>query len=322
MVNLGCVLNNQLMRRTPLIAVALILTSFFVPPASAATKSAKIISAFDSYLIQIDLDHKKALADSEKRFQPVIIAAQKQAEEAFIQLKNSNKAVVLKLGNNRGYWGQFECPEKRPNCIGIDKGPEFQVGELISFKEITLKDVDQLYVNQLIIQDGLVELVSANAYKTASESFRKAMSEFSVASLQLAQAKASANSQHAENEMITEAIRVAKLSAKRADKTPANYDKSFVASYVFEFNRMSLNKYASTPFSQINSLKALDDVIEITKLSKQADQIASRYSFASAVKFNKICGSTFTSEPEFKADFRKISELYKKATSVTLSLRI
>jgi hypothetical protein len=320
-VNLGWVMNNQLMRKISLIVLVLVLSTLSTTSAPAALKSTKIIAVLDAHLAQVNSDHKKALSEADKTYQPMIFASQKQAEDAFTRLKSLNKATVVKIGNNRGYWGQFECPEKRPNCIGVDKGPEFQIGDSISFKEITLKDVDQLYVNQLIIQDGLVEMVNASGYNSAADSFRKAMSDLSLATLQLAQAKASANTQHADGLSITESIKIAKIAARRADKNPASYEKSFVTSYVFESNREGLRRYASTPFSQINSLKALDDVIEITKLSKQADQIAARYSLTSAAKFNKICGSTFTGEPEFKADFRKIAELFKKATNTNLSLK-
>lgn len=304
-----------------MICLVTTLTCLSITTGFSASKSTKIISVLDAHLSQVDSDHKNALGEADKKYQPIISNSQRLAQEAFNQLKNSNKVKVIKLGNNRSYWGQFECPESRLNCIGVDKGPEFQVGEIIAFKDDALKDVNQLYVNQLIIKEGLVELLNGNSYSIAAESFRKATEEYSLASSQLAEAKAFANRLHADGLMIEDAVRIAKISAKRADKNPASYEKSFLTSYIFEINRAGLSKYASTPFSQINSLKALDEVIAITKLSKQADQLATRYSTLAAEKLNKICGSTFTGEPEFKTEFRKIAELYKKATNKTLSLK-
>lgn len=309
------------MRRFSLICLVIMLAGLSITTGTSASKSTKIISVLNAHLAQIDSDYKNALEQADKKYQPIISESQRLAQEAFIQLKNSSKVKVIKLGSNRNYWGQFECSETRPNCIGVDKGPEFQVGEIISFKENSLNDVDQLNVNQLIIKEGLVELLNANSYNMSAESFRKAIGEYSLATSQLAQAKASANRLHADGLMIEDAIRIAKISAKRADKSPASYEKSFLTSYIFETNRDGLRKYASTPFAEINSLKALDEVIEITKLSKQADQVAAQYSSVAAAKLNRICGTTFTQEPEFKANFQKIAKLYKKATKVTLSIK-
>lgn len=298
------------------------MTCFFVPASHGASKSTKLISTFDTYVKNINLNLKVQLQEAELKYSPLIVDAEKNAQESFNRLKNSNRATVTKLGNNRSYWGQFECPIERPNCIGADKGPEFKVGEVISFKESTLKDLDQLYVNELIIQDGLVQMFDLAAYKSASESFRNAMLNLSSATVGLAKARASANSSHAESMLISEAIKYAKIAAKRAEKNPGSFEKSFVTSFVFDFNRTELNKYASTPFSEIKNFKALNEVFEVTKLSKQAELISARYRLVDASKLNKICGTEFTNEPRFKSDFKKIAELYKLATNISISLKM
>jgi hypothetical protein len=315
-------MNNECMRRNLVIGLVVAFTIVSFSPSAASAKSTKLIAEFQKYLDSAQSNYSQAIRDAEEEFQPLMTSAQQRVQTAVLSLKSANKVKVLKLGTNRSYWGQFDCPANRINCIGVDKGPEFQVGEIINIKENVLQDGDQLYVMQLILADGLVELQSPTTYLSAVDLFRTASNDFARASNGLIDAKISASSVRLESLEYSEAIRVAKLAAKRADKSPATFDRAFSNAFIFEYNRVQLDKYASTPFLDINSLKALNNLVTLTKLSAQADQVSSSYTFSSANRLNKLCGDTFTSEPNFKSDFAMIAKIYKKATRISLSPRI
>jgi len=305
---------------TTILFFVLMLSS--MSSAGAAAKSDKLIAEFNRFISTTQSVYDAKINEAESKYQPLIQQAQGRIQTAVADLKSANKVKVLKLGTNRNYWGQFDCPTSRPLCIGVDKGPEFQVGEIIVIKDIVLSDLDQLYVMQLVLADGLVELLNPSTYLKAVESFRMANRDLISVSNNLRSAKLAANETRLANLEYSDAIRIAKSAAKRADKTPNDFNRAFSNAFIFEYNRIELNKYASTPFSQIDSVKALNNIIEISKLSSQADVIARSYKFSSANKLNKICGNVFTGEPDFKTDFSFISAMFKSVMKSSLSAKI
>jgi hypothetical protein len=315
-------MNNLSMIKKLTLVLVFVLAISPTSSAIASPKSDKLIAEFNRFISVTQSDYEAKVSEAESKYQPLIRQAQGKIQAAISDLRSANKVKVLKLGTNRSYWGQFDCPVSRPLCIGVDKGPEFQVGETIVMKDIVLSDLDQLYVMELILKDGLVELLNPTTYLRAVENFRSAYRDLATATNDLDSAKFRATDARLTNLEYADAIRIAKLAAKRADKTPKDFNRAFSNAFIFEYNRIELNKYASTPFSQINSVKALNNVIEISKLSSQADAVASSYSFNGANKLNKLCGNVFTSEPDFKSDFSFISGLFRTVLKSSMPTKI
>ncbi len=291
-----------------------------VAPAQAATKSDLLLQALSKFNSSAKENYTKSAELSAAKYQPKIASSELRIKNAVAALKNANQITVIKLGTNRGYWGQFNCPQNRTDCIAVDKGPEFKVGEVTTIKNEVLENLDQLYVMELILKDGLIELKQPNIYLNAVSEFRDANTQMK-ADMQLFEDEVSTARQSlllAQDK--SEAIRVGKLAAKRAQKSN-DFNEAFVTAFVFEYNRVGLDKYASIPFSDINSIKALNNTIELSKLSRQADQISASYSFSAARNFNRICSNLFTSEPDFKQDFKFVAEIFKKTFKKSISLK-
>jgi len=297
------------------------LFSASVAPIQAVTKSDTLINAFKSYSLNASKDYQTRLQIASATFAPRVGAAQLRIENAITKLKNANQVTVLKLGNNRSYWGQFNCPLSRTDCIGVDKGPEFKVGEVTTIKNEVLTNLDQLYVMELILKDGLIELKQPEVYLSGVAEFRSSDNQLRTEQQTWDDTASKAKEIWLDSQDNLEAIRIAKLSAKRAGKSFGDFKKAFVAAFVFESNRVGLDKYASMPLSEINSLKALNNTIELTRLSSQADRIGASYTLNAALSFNRICSDLFTSEPSFKQDFKFVSQIYQKTFRTSLSLK-
>ena len=314
-------MNNQFMAKRVFIVLVSIFLIIPAGSAHAITNSQKLISALQMYLDETESNYTKDIAAAGTQFQPLIESSAKKMQDAYSQLKSASKVKIIKIGTNRSYWGQLECPELRPNCIGVDKGPEFQIGELSSFKDSTLKDIDQLNVNQLMIQDGLIELISSSTYLTGAQNFKKAFSEWTLATQQYVLAKSQAEVRRADRLAFENAVDIAIKSAKRAGKSPKVFENAFNVSVIFEINRSQLDKYASTPFSQIKSVKALNNVIQLTRLSAQADQISNSYNLQKAIAFNKVCGSALIGDSDVRATLNFIADIYRQTLNKKITFK-
>jgi hypothetical protein len=249
-------------------------------------------------------------------YQPQITSTENKIKEAKSKFLTSNQVRVLKLGDNRNYWGNFDCPATRPACIDIDKGPKFQVGEITTIKSLIADKSEYLEEMEIIFGLGLVEILNPSTYQEASKTIRTENS--SLISLK-EQYKSAQNSISYKRDTGLE-VEIALVAAERASKSPSNYDKAFVAALKFEQNRMKLNQLASTPWRYLQNYKALSSAIRVTRLSDQADVVAENYSYSRALAINASCGNAFTGDLVFKNTFKSISAIYKQATKVTLKL--
>lgn len=97
-----------------------------------------------------------------------------------------------------------------------------------------------------------------------------------------------------------ESLKFGLKAAKRAAKQSGNLKTSFVTALKFAYNVNALDELASAPIAYTSSLKSLRNIVEVTKLSEEADLVDLRYSQTGAIKINKICGDTFIKERKFK----------------------
>lgn len=100
------------------------------------------------------------------------------------------------------------------------------------------------------------------------------------------------------------------LAAKRASKNPATFDTAFATALSFEYNRTSLQKIISAPWT--GSLKAptINTLAKVKLLAKSFDSIAKSYSLSSASKLNSLAGASFTNRAEFKTKLGDAKALY------------
>jgi hypothetical protein len=299
------------------------------PNAFPATKQANLISTFQKYLSDGKYAFEAAKLEAENKYLPQISKSEQTIQSLKSQILNSSEVKIVKFSLTSNYRGYLSCPVLRLDCIGIDKAAQFQVGEITSIKPEVFANAGLLevmptilsYLNELdsIFKSGEIQLSNKSNYDQAVQSFRVEYQNLSSLSNQYSDAISRAKSSLLEIDSRDFAIRAALKAAKRASNSPQIYDKAFVAAFKFEYNRYSLDKYASQPWSTINSFKALDSAIKVTKLSEKADLIDMNYNFASADQFNKSIGNIFTGEADYRSDFGFISKLYKSATNVKLS---
>jgi len=105
------------------------------------------------------------------------------------------------------------------------------------------------------------------------------------------------------------------LAAQRASKDGAAFDKSFGVAFQFEYNRKQLSNLADTPWEGLYTFKAIDTLFKVTKLSIQADAIASSYSTKVAQAFNNSLGNVFTNDADFRASLKLAVAIYTKGPS-------
>ena len=89
-------------------------------------------------------------------------------------------------------------------------------------------------------------------------------------------------------------------AAKRAAKQGGNLKAAFTTALQFAYNVKGLDELASSPISYIDSLKSLRNIVEITKLSEEADLVDIRYTNSRAARINKLCGNVFIKDRKFK----------------------
>jgi hypothetical protein len=295
---------------------ALMLLVSYSTSAYGASKSQKVTDAFESYLERVNIIYDAEILSAGNLYQPQIKSAQTKISDAKLKFLSSSQVKVVKLGDNRNYWGNFDCPATRPACIDVDKGPKFQVGEVTTIKSLIADKTEYLEEIEIILNLGLIEIINLSTYQEASKTIRSETLNLNSLNLQY---KSSQNSITSKRDTGLN-VEIALLAAQRAAKSPSNYDKAFVAALKFEQNRVKLNELASTPWRYINSYKALSSALSVTRFSDQADTIADNYSYSRALSINSSCGTTFTNDSSFKSLFGLIATIYKQATKVTIKL--
>jgi hypothetical protein len=298
------------------VLTALVLLLPYSNTAYGVSKSQKVTDAFESYLESVNANYDAEMLSAGNLYQPRINSAQTKISDAKLKFLSSNQVRVVKLGDNRNYWGNFDCPTTRPACIDVDKGPRFQVGEVTTIKSLIADKTEYLEEIDIILNLGLIEIINLSTYQEASKTIRSETLNLNSLNLQYK------NSQY----LITSKrdtglnVEIALLAAQRAAKSPSSYDKAFVAALKFEQNRVKLHELESTPWRNIYSYKALSSAISVTRLSDQADTVAENYSYSRALSINSSCGTTFTNDSSFKSLFGLIATIYKQATKVTIKL--
>ena len=285
--------------------------------AYGASKSQKVIDAFENYSESVDSTYYAELLSASNVYQPQIDLSNKKIKDAKLRFLASNQVKVLKLGDNRNYWGNFDCPTTRPSCIYVDKGPLFQVGEVTNIKSLIADKNEYLDEIDIILGLGLIEIINLPIYQEASKTIRSETINLNTITQQY---KGVQNTISLKKDTTEIAAEMGLLAAQRAAKSPSNYDKAFVVALKFEQNRLKLNELASTNWKYINNYKALSSAISVTRISNQADSVSENYSYSRAVSINSSCGSAFTGESGFKSSFNLVASVYKMATKVSIKL--
>ena len=285
--------------------------------AYGASKSQKVIDAFENYSESVDSTYYAELLSASNVYQPQIDLVNKKIKDAKLRFLASNQVKVLKLGDNRNYWGNFDCPTTRPSCIYVDKGPLFQVGEVTNIKSLIADKNEYLDEIDIILGLGLIEIINLPTYQEASKTIRSETINLNTITQQYKGVQNTISLKKYTTEIAAE---MGLLAAQRAAKSPSNYDKAFVVALKFEQNRLKLNELASTNWKYINNYKALSSAISVTRISNQADSVSENYSYSRAVSINSSCGSAFTGESGFKSSFNLVASVYKMATKVSIKL--
>jgi hypothetical protein len=302
------------------IGTAFIMILSLFSSAEAITKSTLLVNAFNKYISDGESQYRSLVSENDQLYKPKITLAEEKIREAQTQIAKVGQVKVLKLGEFRGYWGNFKCPDVRPDCKDVDKGEKFIIGELIYPKDFIYTDLKYLAEIEIMRKLGLIELLKASDFNkhyltmdAETTNLLSLWASFRSAAMSAEDFKDSIDDKK-------DAIRIAKISAKRAGKNASSFDKAFVTALKFEYNRIGLDGLASAPWTYIDSLKSLRSAVEVTKLSEKADSVGNAYSFNAATNINKICGITFIDEPKFRNDFPVISQIYKKVTKVSLKI--
>lgn len=297
----------------------LLITSFvssliFVPLVNATAPANKVLKGFQSFLKDAEVNYENSLSNLTSSYKANIAVREALILAAKKDFLSFNKIKVVRLGDNRNYWGNFNCPSTRPSCIDVDKGPKFEVGEITSMKDVIAENPAYLDEIDLIVRIGLIELQNPMEYQKASNTIRTEVKAVALATAKYNSDKLMLDNSYAEVKKVEPAI----LAAKRAAKNLKEFDKAFVIALEFEYNKERLDELASLPFRYINSLKALDSAVKVTKLSNSADLVAERYTMSGALSINRTCGTTFIREPEFKERFSRIAKVYLDITGKTI----
>jgi len=298
------------------------------PAAFSATKQANLTMTFQKYQSDGASNFAASKTAADNKFGVLISQSQQKLQLSKTKILNSGQVVINKFTLASSYRGYLSCPLLRPDCIGIDKAPQFQVGEASSIKPEVFANAGSLevmntifsYLVELdsIFKSGDIKLLSQATYEQEVESFKAEYLNLYSLNNQYVAAISQAKSSLLEIESHDFAIKSAIKAARRASKNSQFFEKAFVVAFKFEYNTYSLDKYASQPWSNITNLKALDSAIKVTRLSEKADSIDANYSYAAADQLNSSLGKIFIGEADFKSDFNFISKLYKSATNAKL----
>jgi hypothetical protein len=278
-------------------------------------------------------------------YSPQIAAINLKITEAKAKFVSVSSVKVLSLGTNRQYWGNLNCPTTRIDCIDVDKGPKFIVGEVTTIKEfLSTLYTDSLPEIDIMVSQGLIELLKSSEYlavastikneplniKTLSTKFSDAQTtarnkqtrSISAATLvresALADLDETYESAKAQLEAQETAANLALLAAKRATKDATKFDSAFAIAYKFEYNRQMVGEIADAAWNGEWTYRTIDTIIEVNKLAAYGDSVGRKYSMSEAIKFNSAVGGAFTSEPDFRAALKILTTTYKKVTKVNL----
>ena len=302
------------------VGATLLLALSSTSSSEAATKSTLLVNALNNYISEGESQYQNLVTGNDTLYKPKIALAENKLREAQLQIAKVAQVKVLKLGDSRSYWGNFKCPDVRPECKDVDKGEKFIVGEFIYPKDFIFTDIKYLAEIEIMRNLGLIEMQKINDFEKYHSEIKSATNDLLSLWSAYRGATMSAEAFKDSFDDTTDAIRIAKISAKRANKNAAIFDKAFTTALKFEYNRIGLDDLASAPWRYIDSLKSLRSAVEVTKLSERADSVGNSYSFNGATNINKICGNTFTKEYKFRQDFTIIAEIYKKVTKVNLKI--
>jgi hypothetical protein len=360
------------MRKVPALALVLALSITGLAPASAATKAQNVTAAFKTLLnttgdsldaleqkYESDIDAlDSALANStiaanstyDQEIQaasnlhaPQISASTLKMSEARAKFASVSGVKVVTLGTNRNYWGNLNCPTTRPDCIDVDKGEKFNVGEVTTLKAIIGTKTDYLLEIDIMLGLGLIELTNRTEYLTVTSTLKTEPTNLSKITTEYAAAQTAAKNKRdraiqaatalresaladldedyeiakAELEAQETAASLALLAAKRASKDP-NFDAAFVIAYKFEYNRQMVGEIADAAWTGDWTYRTIDSIIKVNKLAITGDAIGSKYSKSAASAFNSAVGNAFTNEPDFRAALKVLTAIYKQTTKTTL----
>lgn len=360
------------MRKVPALALVLALSITGLAPASAATKAQTVTAAFKTLLnttgdsldaleqkYESDIDAlDSALANStiaanstydqeiqaaSNLYAPQISASTLKMTEARAKFAGVSGVKVVTLGTNRNYWGNLNCPTTRPDCIDVDKGEKFNVGEVTTLKAIIGTKTDYLLEIDIMLGLGLIELTNRTEYLAVTSTLKTEPTNLSKITTEYTAAQTAAKSKRdraiqaatalresalsdldedyeiakAELEAKETAASLALLAAKRASKD-SNFDAAFVIAYKFEYNRQMVGEIADAAWTGDWTYRTIDSIIKVNKLAVTGDSIGSKYSKSAASAFNSAVGNAFTNEPDFRAALKVLTAIYKQTTKTTL----
>lgn len=360
------------MRKVPALALVLALSITGLAPASAATKAQTVTAAFKTLLnttgdslealeqkYESDIDAlDSALANStiaanstydqeiqaaSNLYAPQISASTLKMTEARAKFASVSGVKVVTLGTNRNYWGNLNCPTTRPDCIDVDKGEKFNVGEVTTLKAIIGTKTDYLLEIDIMLGLGLIELTNRTEYLAVTSTLKTEPTNLSKITTEYTAAQTAAKNKRdraiqaatalresaladldedyeiakAELEAKETAASLALLAAKRASKDP-NFDAAFVIAYKFEYNRQMVGQIADAAWTGDWTYRTIDSIIKVNKLAITGDSIGSKYSKSAASAFNSAVGNAFTNEPDFRAALKVLTAIYKQTTKTTL----
>jgi len=361
------------MKRYGLILIAVVSLLLAGPNANAASKPELVIKGFQQYVANaksalvsskvnyeskvssINSEYSKAIEaakltydrevlTAKNLYEPQINSSLLSIKEAKTKLLTVNQVRVLKQGNERSKWGYLNCPPTRLDCVYVDKGELFVIGEVTTLKSIIVENVDYLAEVQSMVDAGLIELLNSVDYKKASNLIReeplkiKANTALWDSANSAAVSKQKAANEAArlaasaplmllmENFEVNKSTLEAQISAgnwairaaKRASKNPSTFEKAFVTAFKFEYNVKGLDRIANMSFADLNSLRLLLSQFSTIELADKAASIDASYNYLAAERINKAVEDVFTSDEEFQMPAKLVVAQYRKLTKVTL----
>ena len=357
------------------LGLILCLVVQILPSANAATKYDLVLKGFQTYVLTSksslsnatqkynndvasinaiytsSVQTAKTIFDNEilsakNLYEPQINNATQRIKDAQAKLLTVNQVKVLKQGTDRNNWGYLNCSTTRPDCIYVDKGPLFLIGEVTTLKTFAGDpwEFDYLLGIQKMLDDGLIELLNLVEYQKAVNTIRTDTGNRKSLTAQWDSANSSATNKQSgalNSARLIAGVPLSELmqnydsnklafgnqitagnsairAAKRASKSPSVFDKAFVTAYKFEYNVKGLDDIANLPFSSMNTLRSVLSQYAIIELADQAVGVNAVYSYSAAEKINKSIGNVFTSDEEFQSRAKLVTAQYKKLTKVSL----
>jgi hypothetical protein len=159
-------------KKVCVVFTALILSVTSSTGAYGVSKSQKVSDAFERYLDSVGTTYAAEMLSAANLYEPQIKSTQTKINDAKSRFLTANQVKVLKQGESRGYWGNFDCPKTRPDCIYVDKGALFQIGEITTFKSFITDKNEYLDEIDIILNLGLIEIINLTTFQEASKTIR------------------------------------------------------------------------------------------------------------------------------------------------------